>query len=290
MIDRAGERMKPGSPSQTALKAAQQRAVHQILEHGKVFNDPLAVRIVGNDIDRLVEDAKQDPYTRKVRIFLAVRSRFMQDRLRAAIDNGAEQFVVLGAGLDTSAYRSEVTQGVRTFEVDHPSTQAWKQSVLSDAGIVASPNLTYVPVDFQTESLVEALTEAGLDETKKTFFSWLGVVLYLDEPAIRSTLCFVAGLCGGSEIVFDYSLPPSTLSPEDQERHAQRAAGVAALGEPWISYFEPKALHSLLDACGFTAIEDYMPTELLGRYLPGHQLPIGSSSGARLVHAVRHPA
>jgi methyltransferase (TIGR00027 family) len=276
--------MRTGGPSQTALKAAQQRAVHQILEHGDVFRDPLAVRIVGKDIDRLVEEAKKDAYTRKVRMFIAVRSRFMEDSLSEAIKGGVKQLVILGAGLDTSGYR-ELTQGIRTFEVDHPSTQEWKRSLLTDVAIEMPPTTSYVPVDFENQSLINGLEESGFDCNQPSFFSWLGVVLYLDEQSIRSTLALAGNIPGGSHVVLDYSLPPSLLSPEEQERHRQRASAVAALGEPWVSYFDPDTMHRMLKDCGFTQFEDHGPSELLSRYLPDLNIAVGTSSGARILRA-----
>src|SRR5579872_4220947 len=118
--------MQIGKPSRTAMAAAAHRAAHQILEQGRIFADPLAVRILGEDADVLARKADEDPTGRRMRIFIAIRTRLAEDALAAAIDCGVTQLVVLGAGLDTYAYRSPLRERVRIFEVDHPATQAWK--------------------------------------------------------------------------------------------------------------------------------------------------------------------
>jgi methyltransferase (TIGR00027 family) len=98
--------MLQGQPSRTALGAATHRAAHQILEHGLIFNDPLALRILGIDAETVARQAAERPSSRRMRIFIAVRTRFAEDALAAAVEHGVSQLVVLGAGLDTYAYRT----------------------------------------------------------------------------------------------------------------------------------------------------------------------------------------
>lgn len=112
--------MLHGKPSRTALAAAAHRAAHQVIEDGRIFNAPLAVRIVGRD--RVAQDAEQDPVNRRMRLFIAVRTRFAEDACAIAIGNGVRQIVVLGVGLGTYAYRTTPSAGVSIFEVDHPAT------------------------------------------------------------------------------------------------------------------------------------------------------------------------
>lgn len=115
--------MQRGQPSRTALSAAAHRAAHQILEQARFFYDPLALRILGPDAMAMVDEAAQDPPRKRMRIFIAVRSRFAEDSLAQAVGRGARQLVILGAGLDTYAYRSPFREQLRIFEVDHPATQ-----------------------------------------------------------------------------------------------------------------------------------------------------------------------
>ncbi len=261
--------MQAGTPSRTAYAAAAHRAAHQVLENGRIFSDPLALRILGEEAESVVREASGDPSRRRMRLFIAVRTRFAEDALAEVIENGVRQLVILGAGLDTYAYRSRLSQSVRIFEVDHPATQAWKRQRLAEESIHVPATLTFAPIDFERETLWDGLAAAGFDRGEQTFFTWLGVVPYLTEQAVWSTLGFIAGLSGGAHVVFDYSDPPETLSPEHRLEHDQRAAHVAALGEAWVNYLEAASLHAKLTALGFTEIEDLGPPQIASRYFPG---------------------
>ena len=261
--------MHEKEPSRTAQAAAAHRAAHQLLEDGRIFADPLAVPILGADADAVAEMARAHPQMRGMRIFIAMRSNVAEAALKAGVeDRGVRQLVVLGAGLDTFAYRNPFGDRLKVFEVDHPATQAWKRRRLTDVGVPLPGSLVFVPVDFERDRLLDRLVAEGFDPTQRTFFTWLGVVPYLTKPAISSTLTLIGGLEGGAEVVFDYADPPHTLAPEAQAAHQQRAARVAALGEPFLSYLEPPALHSELKALGFDRIEDLGPQGLLARHFP----------------------
>ena len=261
--------MQEGQPSQTALGAALHRAAHQVLERGNIFSDPLATRILGaNGLDAAVHRAQHDPSGRRLRLFIAVRTRFAEDSLTASLESGVRQVVVLGAGLDTYAYRASLPGGVRVFEVDHPATQAWKRQRLAEVGISIPQHLTYAPVDFERDSLAEGLGNVGFDSAQQTFFTWLGVVPYLTPEAVFSTLGFIARLPGGAQVVLDYS-NPSRPTADDAEATAARerlAARVASFGEPFRCFFETNELHAKLEGLGFSEIEDLGPELILERY------------------------
>jgi methyltransferase (TIGR00027 family) len=263
-------------PTRTARGAAVHRAVHQVLEHGRIFADRLAASILCEDVEALARDAEQDPHRRRMRIFIAVRSRFAEDGLAAAAEQGVRQLVVLGAGLDTYAYRGALRDSLRIFEVDHPATQAWKRQRLAEAGIPLPPTLTFVPVDFERGTLGDGLAAAGFDPAERSFFTWLGVVPYLTEEAIYGTLGFIGGLPVGAQVVFDYSNPPDALSGEMRAFHDALAAHVAEIGEAFVSYFEPDALARKLVSLGFTSIEDLGPPQIAARYYPQR---IGAAPG-----------
>ena len=207
-----------------------------------------------------------------MRIFVAVRTRFAEDALAAAVEGGARQVVVLGAGLDTYAYRSSLRDRLRIFEVDHPSTQAWKRRRLEEAAIPIPDSLTFAPIDFERQTLAEGLPAAGFDRGQQTFFTWLGVVPYLTEEAVWSTLGFIAKVRNGAHVVFDYGDPPASLPAELRASHDRRAERVAALGEPWLSYFEADELRAKLTALGFSQIEDLGPPQIAARYFPGRMI------------------
>jgi methyltransferase (TIGR00027 family) len=246
--------MQTGQPSLTARRAAAHRAVHQLIEQGAIFKDSFAVRILSEPAEALVAEAAADPDRRPMRLFIAVRHRFADEAAAAAAARGTRQLVVLGAGLDTSAYRNPHID-LRVFEVDHPATQAWKRERLRAAGITPPPSLSFVAVDFERDSLADRLASAGFDATRPSIFIWLGVVPYLTRDAVFASLAFIA-CCAASEVVFDYGEPPENAPPDIRAAFARRAAVVAALGEPWLTFFDPPVLHAQLRGLGFGEIED----------------------------------
>jgi methyltransferase (TIGR00027 family) len=260
--------MQAGEPSRTARAAAFHRAAHQVPDEGRIINDPLALRILHEDaagIARLVEERGADP---RMRIFIAVRTRFAEDSLAAACERGVSQLVVLGAGLDTYAYRGALCDRLQIWEVDHPATQMWKRQRLAEAGIAVPPSLTFAPVDFERETLADGLAAAGFGPRRQSFFTWLGVVPYLTEEAIRSTLSFIAKLPGGAHVVFDYADPPESLSEEMRAAHERRAARVADAGEAFRSYFDAETMRRKLMDLGFRDVEDLGPRQIAERYFP----------------------
>ncbi len=275
-------------PSRTALAAAAHRAAHQVLEQDRIFADPLALRILGENAESVVRDAEEHPSRRRMRIFIAVRTRFAEDTLAAAIERGVRQVVVLGAGLDTYACRA-TSMNLRIFEVDHPDTQAWKRQMLSEAGIAVPESLTFAPVDFERQTLSDGLATAGFDPAQQTFFTWLGVVPYLTEPAIWSTLGFIASLPRGGHVVFDYSDPPESLPAEVRALHDRRAAHVAEAGEAWLNYFEPNQLRAKLVEFSFCEVEDLGPPQIAARYFP-HRASSAPQKGGHIVRAATHRA
>jgi len=278
--------MQPDKPSRTALEAAAHRAVHQVLEGGCVFSDPLALRILGQDPKTVRLNAEEDPYSRRMRLYVAARTRFAEDALAAAVERGVRQVVVLGAGLDTYAYRRPFGDRLRIFEVDHPTTQAWKRYRLARASIPLPGRLSFAPVDFERETLSEGLRAAGFNSAQQTFFTWLGVVPYLTEEAIWSTLGFIAGLPNGAHVVFDYSDPPDSLSSEARAAHYRRAAHLQAVGETLVSHFDPGELRAKLLALGFSKVQDLGPPQIVARYFP-NSLTSPPEKGGHILRAAK---
>jgi methyltransferase (TIGR00027 family) len=271
-------------PSRTALAAAFHRAAHQVLEQGRIFTDPLALRILGVDAERLVREDQQHPSRRRMRVFIAARTRFAEDALAAAVDQGVRQLVILGAGLDTYAYRGGCRDRLRIFEVDQPAMQEWKRQRLADAAIPLPSCLTFAPIDFERETLASGLAATPFNPAEKTFFNWLGVVPYLTEEAIWSTLSFIARLPHGAHVVFDYSDPPDSLPADWRAWHRKRAAHVAELGEAWLSYFEADELRNKLMDLGFTEVEDLAPPEIAARFFPNRAISL-PNKGGHILHA-----
>src|SRR3954454_959018 len=243
--------MQPGQPSRTALSAARLRAAHQVLDNASILADPLALRILGDDIQVSLDHARAHVSGPRLRWFIAARSCIAEEALNEAVKAGATQLVVLGAGLDTLAYRTALADRLRIFEVDHPATQAQKRDMLAAAAITVPATLSFVPVDFECEQLSERLDVAGFKSTERSFFSWLGVVPYLTEAAIFATLGYLAQLPGGAEVVFDYVNPPTSIPAAGLAAHQALAAGVSAAGERFQSSPDPNSLCKKMRAAGF---------------------------------------
>jgi methyltransferase (TIGR00027 family) len=245
--------MEPGQVSKTALGVAIRRAAHQLIDHPPVLNDPIALRLIGSGYPRHMERAMHR-VARDFRAFMAVRSRYTEDHLALAVSEGVSQYVVLGAGLDTFAYRNPFAM-LRVFEVDFPATQEWKRSMLRKAGIAVPDELIFVPMDFEHKTLAEGLSEAGFHAELPAFFSWLGVVPYLTLEAFRATLRTIAQLPGRTALSFDYALSPETLTAVGRTAFDRLAGRVAAAGEPLQLFFTPETLEEELGRAGFKHVE-----------------------------------
>lgn len=256
--------METGRASKTALGVAIRRAAHQLADKPPVLDDPIALRLVGEGYPRLMERALH-PVGRDFRGFMAARSRYAEDRLSEAVARGVTQYVVLGAGLDTFAYRNPFP-GLRVFEVDFPATQVWKRTMLEQAAIALPSNLVFVALDFEHQTLADGLAEAGLDFQMPTFFGWLGVVPYLTFEAFRATLSVVAQMPAGSAVSFDYAVDRDTLSPIGRVAFDRLSERVAAAGEPFRLFFTPETLDAELRRAGFGRIEQVGSAELNDLY------------------------
>ncbi|TCK73682.1 class I SAM-dependent methyltransferase [Acidipila rosea] len=276
--------MNQAVPSRTALRVALRRAAHQIFDSPVVFSDPVAVPILGETYReelRRTPVRPDRPFSVALRAFLVARSRYAEDALSRAVAAGVEQYVLLGAGLDTFAYRNPWPH-LRVFEVDHPATQQWKCELLQRSGLAIPASLSYVPVDFEHDSLPERLAAAGFDRRKPSFFAWLGVVPYLTLDAFRSTLGFIAAQPAGSGVVFDYGQPRAVLPHLEQLGHDSLAARVALAGEPFQLFFTPEEVAAEL--ADFRSIEDIGRETINARYFSGRsdQLMVRGEAGRLL--------
>ena len=273
-------------PSSTALRVARLRARHQISSFASVFTDPFAIPLLGEGDPAPADLGSEDDYTRRLRLFVAARSRFADDSLASAVACGVRQAVVLGAGLDTLSLRNpHAARGLRVFEVDHPATQRWKRQKLAAAGFAEPETAVFVPVDFEHQCLGNELANAGYDAHAPAFFAWLGVVPYLTQKAIAATLAFIARI-PGSQVVFDYTEPLQRRDETVRAKHQQQAARVASIGEPWISFFDPGELAEMLRGLGFDDLEDLTGSDIATRYF-GAPPGIRPNSGAHLMRARR---
>jgi methyltransferase (TIGR00027 family) len=273
--------MEHAIPSRTAVSVALRRAAHQLHDVPIVFADPLAVAILGATYSEQLRRTplRQDrPFSIALRAFLVARSRYAEDHLRRAVESGVEQYVLLGAGLDTFAYRNPYPR-LQVFEVDHPATQQWKRELLQRSTIAMPPNLSFTPVDFERQSLFDQLRAAGFNNHAPTFFAWLGVVPYLTLEAFRATIAFVASQPAGSGITLDYGQPRSALPLLERLAHDSLASRVEKAGEPFRLFFTPTEIAAELS--DFRSLEDLGRDEINARYFHGRtdQLKLRGTAG-----------
>lgn len=262
--------MKPGQFSLSAIGAAMHRAIHQKLEGGSVFKDKFAIEILdpGELQKAELAAASEDRSNRGFRIFMAARSRLAEDLMADAIDSGVRQIVVLGAGLDTFSLRNPFADlGVKVFEIDHPQTQVLKLNRIAKMRYVSSDLSKFVSVDFENQDLRHELARSGFIDSNPSFFMWLGVVPYLSQDAIFKTLRFICDV-PRSQVVFDYSEPLENYDARRRIMVAAIAERLAALGEPWISLFDPLTLTENLKEMGFREVDDLDMANICSRY--GH--------------------
>jgi methyltransferase (TIGR00027 family) len=277
----------PGG-SRTAEKVAARRAAHRVLDSPLVFDDPLATAILAPS---LAEQLRRNPrqfdagtWARRLRAALVARSRFAEDSLAEAVARGVRQYVILGAGLDTFACRNPFPD-LRVIEIDHPATQASKRKRLTAAGVTIPPTTVFVPVDLSRESLRDALAPSPFRPDAPSFWSWLGVVMYLDRPAIRQTLDFIGSQPKGTGLVFDYGTPPAWYDLPHRFAVARLQKRLAAIGEPWKTLLQPAEARDLLTAAGFSSIEDLNAPAIDARYFAGRTDGLQVSRAAHLVRA-----
>jgi len=281
--------MKPHEPSRTALMIARQRAAHQVLDHGSILDDPLAMRILCEDEEDVLQFANAHPLASIGRLFTAARSRIAEDALSGAVERGIRQIVILGAGLDTYALRSpHGARHIRIYEVDHPATHAWKRQLLAQAKLALPSWLHFVAVDFEQDDLGETLGGAGFQHNAPAFFTWLGVVPYLTLNAIGSTLAYMASI-QNSEVVFDYMEAPQAFSEGIREWVAKRTEQLQKMDERWATRFDAAGIAGILRLYGFCDIEDIAFQEITSRFGHAVQGLAPGQPGFHVVHAKRKP-
>lgn len=247
--------MQTGRASRTALRVAIRRAAHQAIDRPRILEDPIAVRLIGPGYERDMERAMHY-VARDFRLYMSVRSRYAEDRLAQQVAGGVAQYVILGSGLDTFAYRNPYA-ALRVFEVDFPATQEWKKELLAAAGLDIPENLTFIPLDLEHKSLAESLLEAGFDPAAPAFFGWLGVVPYLTLDAFRATIATIGRLPAATAVSFDYAFPPETLTPKRRKVFDTLSKRVEAAGEPLQLFFTPEDLEREVRAAGFSRVEQF---------------------------------
>jgi methyltransferase (TIGR00027 family) len=204
---------------------------------------------------------------------LVSRARYTEEGLKSAIERGFKQYVILGAGFDTFALRQEnLPEDFMIYEVDHPATQAFKLKRLHEIGIELPVNVKFIPVDFKSNSLREELEKSGYDEQKYTFFSLLGVVMYLAKRDFYQLLSSVAEMSvNGSSFIFDYLDDTAFNDSIASKKITQMRQITAQTGEPIVAGFDPFELDLELQDCNMLLYENLSPANIDEMYFAGRE-------------------
>lgn len=278
--------MQPNQYSKTALAVAFMRAQHHLYDEPKLIEDPYAHRLLtAGEMTALTQRYVQEGLelggpagnsqsvlartlrTMKPVAFVLARARYAEERLALAVERGVGQYVLVGAGLDTFAFRrADMRDRLQVFELDHPQSQAFKRERLAAAGLVDPPNLHFGGVDFERESVAEALERLPFQSDQPAVFAWLGVTMYLTQAAIEGTWRALRDVAApGSELVFDFvhaDALSGTASPGLQKVRGR----THAVGEAIITGIDPMTLGAELEASGWTLIENLDSAEIHRRW------------------------
>jgi methyltransferase (TIGR00027 family) len=269
------------------------RALYRDEPGPRIFDDDLALGLAGEEGRALAERLRTELPRTQVLAFcrwMCVRSRFAEDLVERAVSTGVEQYVILGAGLDSFAYRrSDLLDPLRVFEVDHPASQSWKRDRLRDLGIEIPDNLVFAPIDFERQTLREGLVRAGFEFARTAVFSWIGVTMYLTLDAIEATLRTIAECMPGSQVSLTYNQPHHVL--DDMALQVTRTFGAIAteMGEPFVSLFVPDEIEGLLRKLGFDDIVHFGPQEARDAWFSG-AVDVEMAGAQRLIAATLSPA
>lgn len=259
--------MEAGKASRSAMGSGLLRAAHVREDRPPwIFEDTLAEQLLdASDVAELeVSMATWAPEFRAAfRISHTVRARLAEDVALAGLTAGRDQYVLLGAGLDTFAWRHPQACEFVVWEVDHPDTQAWKRAALRRAGLVEPPNVRFIAVDLSTTAIDD------LDLPDRATWNWMGVTMYLERSANQATLRSIASKRAGTTVVVNFLLVPEALDAQDLAARTASTVAVTASDEPIIATYAPDQVVDLLGHVGFNDIELFDAQALTDRYLRG---------------------
>ena len=275
VYDRGSVSAPVRGPSRTAVLTAAARALHREQPPPRVLDDYLARGLAGQEGGVLAARLRAELTEQQLLMFsrwVCVRARWPEDIMESAVSDGVAQYVILGAGLDSFAYRRrDLADRLQVFEVDHPASQLWKRQRLAELDVVVPGNLVFAAVDFEREALADGLRAAGFDFGRLAVFAWIGVTMYLTAEAIATTLRTIRRCPPGTRVVMTYNLPRTALDARAREVEAVMAPMMADLGEPMISLFTPNQIERFLLEHGFEHVVHFGPDEATDRYFAGER-------------------
>jgi methyltransferase (TIGR00027 family) len=281
----------PNQQGRTAEGAAAGRAAHRLYTNPVVFDDPWAIDLISPATRFIVRSRLLHHFliARKMKPFRNVLAtslasfRYTEERVDAGVESGIAQYVIIGAGLDSFALRRrDLADRLRVFEVDHPATQRLKRERIARVGSVPK-NLEFAPVDFEVESIAQALSPTSFDSSQPALVSWLNTTPYLTSDAIFATLSALTDvLAPGSELVFNYAVTREFLDPADIAGFDFLSNHVKSEGEPWRSAFNPDVFPGEVEALGYRLVEQFTMSELGDRYFQNRSDGLRPAFGGRL--------
>jgi methyltransferase (TIGR00027 family) len=268
--------------------AAMGRALHRDGPPPHILDDWMAADLAGDEGRAILDGMRANVTPDRLHAFqawTAARSRFVEDFVESAISAVISQYVILGAGIDSFAYRhNELLDRLTIFEVDHPLSQAWKRHRLDELHVTPPANVVFAAVDFETQSLGAALDASGFKRDERAVVSWIGVTMYLALEAIDATLGIVAGWAPGTQIVLTIDQPPEVLDEKGRALLADVSGTAAKFGEPFISLFRRDEIERLLVEHGFEGVAHFGAPDAMRRYFGGAE--VGMPDVQRLVTAI----
>jgi methyltransferase (TIGR00027 family) len=267
--------------------AALARGLHRQLHRPPlVFDDPYAIPLIGPGWEEL-HAALDHVFPQDVKhaaiAFVVARSRYTEQRLEAGT---FAQYVILGAGLDSFAWRCpDALTRLTVYEIDHPATQAWKQQRAEVVALPRNDRHSFAPIDFEAQTLREGLQAAEFDWAAPTLFAWLGVAPYLTTDAIAATLDTIATAGPGSELVLSYATsgPPAD---DTSRRFIDLLKGVAAQsGEPIVTFWSPDEAEQTITGCDLEVADHPDAAVLVARYFAARDDGLRPQTVERLLTA-----
>ena len=258
-------------PSKTAELVCAARAGHTLQEKNPIYSDPLAIKLCRGFWKWVAQNRSLNWFMMNIALKkispiipeIIVRAKFCREVFDDYARNGLKQFVILGAGYDSIAYRDDFPTDLKVFEIDLEVTQTEKLARLAEANKNNLSHVSYLPADLSVESLDQVLGNSEFDFSKKTLLSWFGVTYYIPKEGYLNTLRFVKDhLAPGSAIIFDFLLPPEDI-PDEWKTVAEKCGDfVAVRGEPWINRMNESDLIADLGELGFVDPKIFLPEQI----------------------------
>ena len=265
-----GETERVG-PESSAVRVALWRTLHLELDDPPhVLTDPIGGQLAAPE-EGWRDRPDMSPFTRLFRASIVARARFLEDLVVEEAAKGVDQYVILGAGLDTFAQRRpEVASNMIVFEVDQPGPQTWKRKRLIELGYGVPDSLRLVPVDFESgDPWLKKLLACGFDAGRPSVVSSTGVSMYLTTQAIAAMLRQIATLGSGSTLAMSFLLPVELADPDVRPGLERAIEGASASGTPFLSFFTPEQILALASHCGFRDVQHVSASSLTERYFMG---------------------